>query len=134
MNRETGWASSCAKTWPIVSDGADFVRAEVELENLLGVTPTWTDQPARPLMPGDVYLRPVSLRLGLLAAEAHRRELLSEGQLARLLRLDRVDLRKILDAAGIDDSTEVNCVPDEAEGPGVSITLVAVSSACRRWT
>ena len=46
--------------------------------------------------------RPVSFRLGLLAAEVHRRELLSEGQLARLLRLDRVELRKILDAADID--------------------------------
>ena len=46
--------------------------------------------------------RRVSLRLGLLAAEAGRRELLSEGQLARLLRLDRVELRKILDAADID--------------------------------
>lgn len=46
--------------------------------------------------------RSVSLRLGLLAAEAHERELLSEGQLARLLHLDRVDLRKILDAGDID--------------------------------
>ena len=45
---------------------------------------------------------PVSFRLGLLAAEAHRRELLSEGQLARLLRLDRVELRKVLDAADND--------------------------------
>ena len=44
----------------------------------------------------------VSFRLGLLAAEAHRRELLSEGQLARLLRLDRVELRKVLDAADND--------------------------------
>ncbi len=48
--------------------------------------------------------RPVSLRLGLLATEAERRELLSEGQLARLLRLDRVELRKILDAADVDES------------------------------
>ncbi len=47
--------------------------------------------------------RPLSLRLGLLAAEAERRELLSEGQLARLLRLDRVELRRILDAA-VDES------------------------------
>ena len=47
---------------------------------------------------------PVSLRLGLFAAEAERRELLSEGQLARLLRLDRVELRKILDAADVDES------------------------------
>ena len=46
--------------------------------------------------------RPVSFRLGLLAAEAHRQELLSEGQLARLLRLDRVELREVLDAADVD--------------------------------
>ena len=45
---------------------------------------------------------PVSFRLGLLAAETQRRELLSEGQLARLLRLDRVELRKTLDAADND--------------------------------
>ena len=46
--------------------------------------------------------RPVSFRLELLAAEAQRRELLSEGQLARLLRLDRVELRMMLDAADIE--------------------------------
>jgi Zn-dependent peptidase ImmA (M78 family)/DNA-binding XRE family transcriptional regulator len=40
--------------------------------------------------------RPTTLRLNLLAYEAHRRELLSEGQLARLLHLDRVELRDIL--------------------------------------
>ena len=40
---------------------------------------------------------PTTLRLSLLAAEAWRQELLSEGQLARLLRLDRVQLRQILD-------------------------------------
>ena len=40
---------------------------------------------------------PTTLRLSLLAAEAWRKELLSEGQLARLLRLDRVQLREILD-------------------------------------
>jgi len=40
--------------------------------------------------------RPTTLRLNLLAAQAYRRELLSEGQLARLLLLDRVDLRGIL--------------------------------------
>lgn len=42
--------------------------------------------------------RPVSLRLGLLAAEAWRKELLSEGQLARLLRLDRIETRTLLDS------------------------------------
>ena len=41
--------------------------------------------------------RPTTLRLNLLAAEAHRQELLSEGQLARLLHLDRTELRGILD-------------------------------------
>ena len=48
---------------------------------------------------------PTTLRLSLLAAEAWRQELLSEGQLARLLSLDRVQLREILDdveAEGVD--------------------------------
>lgn len=40
--------------------------------------------------------RPTTLKLNLLAAEAYRRELLSEGQLARLLRLDRIELREML--------------------------------------
>lgn len=40
---------------------------------------------------------PTTHRLSLLAAEAWRQELLSEGQLARLLRLDRVQLCEILD-------------------------------------
>ena len=40
--------------------------------------------------------RPTTLRLSLLASEAMRRELLSEGQLARLLRMDRVELREHL--------------------------------------
>lgn len=44
--------------------------------------------------------RPTTLRLALLAAEAHRRELLSEGQLARMLKLDRVELRVLLDGLG----------------------------------
>ena len=49
--------------------------------------------------------RPTTLRLNLLAAEAWRQGLLSEGQLARLLYLDRVALREILDgveAEGVD--------------------------------
>jgi Zn-dependent peptidase ImmA (M78 family) len=40
--------------------------------------------------------RPTTLKLNLLAAEAYQRELLSEGQLARLLRIDRVELREML--------------------------------------
>lgn len=38
-----------------------------------------------------------ALRLNLLAAEAYRQELMSEGQLARLLGLSRIELRGILD-------------------------------------
>ena len=78
-----------------MSDTSYLARVEAELENLLGVTGKRTD--------ANVGLRPDSSRLGLLAAEAHRRELLTEGQLARMLRLDRVSLRKLLDDADIDD-------------------------------
>ncbi|MGC2661039.1 MAG: ImmA/IrrE family metallo-endopeptidase [Bryobacteraceae bacterium] len=42
--------------------------------------------------------QPTTLRLNLLAAEAYRQNLLSEGQLARLLGLDRIELRAILSA------------------------------------
>lgn len=63
-----------------------------------------TDQQARDVL-GDVAVpddrqqaeRAASARLGLMAAEAWRQELLSEGQLARLLQLDRVALRELLD-------------------------------------
>jgi Zn-dependent peptidase ImmA (M78 family)/DNA-binding XRE family transcriptional regulator len=40
--------------------------------------------------------RPTTLRLNLLAAAAYSQNLLSEGQLARLLHLDRVALREVL--------------------------------------
>ena len=40
--------------------------------------------------------RPTTLRLNLLAGEAARRGLLSEGQLTRLLKIDRLELREIL--------------------------------------
>ena len=42
--------------------------------------------------------RPTTLRLSLLAAEAVRRDLLSEAQNARLLQVDRVELGALLDA------------------------------------
>ena len=92
---------------------ADLVRAEAELQNLLGITPSRnspphggiTNEQAQQLL-GDLTAvdadhleakRPTTLRLSLLAAEAWRQELLSEGQLARLLQLGRVELREILD-------------------------------------
>jgi Zn-dependent peptidase ImmA (M78 family)/DNA-binding XRE family transcriptional regulator len=50
--------------------------------------------------------RPTTLRLNMLAAEAYRRDLLSEGQLARLLQLDRVELCEILDDQDIQGNGE----------------------------
>lgn len=55
--------------------------------------------------------RPTTLRLNLLAAEAYRKELLSEGQLARMLHLDRVELREILTSQELEGS-EANEVPN----------------------
>jgi Zn-dependent peptidase ImmA (M78 family)/DNA-binding XRE family transcriptional regulator len=63
-----------------------------------------TDDQARQVL-GDLRVpdahkaeadRPTTLKLNLLAAEAYRKELLSEGQLGRMLHLDRVELREIL--------------------------------------
>jgi Zn-dependent peptidase ImmA (M78 family)/transcriptional regulator with XRE-family HTH domain len=48
--------------------------------------------------------RPTTLRLGLLAGEAWRRGLLSEGQLARMLHVDRVELRRMFDGLEIEGS------------------------------
>jgi Zn-dependent peptidase ImmA (M78 family)/transcriptional regulator with XRE-family HTH domain len=61
-----------------------------------------TDAQAREVL-GDQAFRgggaeqPVSLRLELMAAEAWQRDLLTEGQLARLLHYDRVALRSVID-------------------------------------
>jgi len=52
--------------------------------------------------------QPTTLKLNLLAAEAYRRELLSEGQLARLLHLDRIELREMLQ--------DIELQEDEADG------------------
>lgn len=51
--------------------------------------------------------RPTTLRLNLMAAEVYRQGLLSEGQLGRLLHLDRVELREILDEQD-DEGGEAN--------------------------
>ena len=48
--------------------------------------------------------RPTTLRLNLLAAEAARRGLLSEGQLSQLLRMNRVELRHQLDGVEVEGS------------------------------
>ena len=57
---------------------------------------------------------PTTLRLNLLAAEAWRQELLSEGQLARLLNLDRLRVREILDNVEIEGS-EADGMPKLSE-------------------
>lgn len=48
--------------------------------------------------------RPTTLRLNMLAAEAARRGLLSEGQLARLLHVSRIELRDLLDGVELEGS------------------------------
>ncbi|TPK85702.1 ImmA/IrrE family metallo-endopeptidase [Mesorhizobium sp. B2-4-13] len=48
--------------------------------------------------------RSVSLRTGLMAYEAAKRGLLSEGQIARLLRLDRVQVRDLLSDVDAEES------------------------------
>ena len=53
--------------------------------------------------------QPGTLRLNGLAAEAYRQGLMSEGQLARLLRLDRIALREILDS--VDAERDVDGLP-----------------------
>lgn len=71
-----------------------------------------SDQQAREIL-GDLLLadsgkiesdRPTTIRLNLLASEAYRRNLLSEGQLARLLNVDRIELREILGEQEFDQS------------------------------
>lgn len=41
--------------------------------------------------------RQISMRMGVMASEAWRQALLSEGQIARLLHIDRVDARSLID-------------------------------------
>jgi Zn-dependent peptidase ImmA (M78 family) len=73
-----------------------------------GITDEHARQVLGDLPPADSYKadadRPTTLRLNLLAAEAGRRGLLSEGQLARLLRLDRLELREILTTQELEGS------------------------------
>jgi hypothetical protein len=48
------------------------------------------------LEPYRVLQQPLPLRYQFLAAEAYQREKITEGQLARLLRVDRVEARQIV--------------------------------------
>ncbi len=76
-------------------------RGGVTHQEWLEVSAGSAAQSVAPLLPP----RPNTLRIDLLAAEAWRTELLSEGQLAALLQLGRVQLRELLDAAEEERST-----------------------------
>jgi Zn-dependent peptidase ImmA (M78 family)/DNA-binding XRE family transcriptional regulator len=73
-----------------------------------GITDEQSRQVLGDLSPRDGYKaeadRPTTLRLNMLASEAHRQGLLSEGQLARLLHLDRIELREILGSQELEGS------------------------------
>lgn len=78
-----------------------------------GITNEQARQVLNDLVPDDPDRvganQPGTLRLNLLAAEAYRQELMSEGQLARLLGLDRIELREILDS--VDAERDVDGLP-----------------------
>ena len=86
-------------TWDWFLDNGGITNAQTRqvLGDLVGVD-----------IEKDESNRPTTLRLNLLAAEAWRQNLLSEGQLARLLHLERLELREILDNVEIEG--------DEADG------------------
>ena len=69
------------------ANGGITDRQAMEVLGALAPVDTDTPQSAHCMPP----------RIAALAAEAHRQELLSEGQLARLLGLNRVALRQVLD-------------------------------------
>lgn len=79
-----------------------------------GITDEQERQVLGDLRPSDAEKadanRPTTLRLNLLAGEAYRLDLLSEGQLANLLHLDRVEVREILDGLETEES-EADGVP-----------------------
>lgn len=73
-----------------------------------------TDEQARQVL-GDLVLpdaqkteadRPTTLRINLLAGEVARRGLLSEGQLAQLLHLSRVEVRELFDDLDMEGSAD----------------------------
>ena len=78
-----------------------------------GITNEQARQVLNDLLPDDPdrlgTKQPGTLRLNLLAAEAYRQGLMSEGQLARLLHLDRIELRELLDS--VDAERDVDGLP-----------------------
>ena len=75
-----------------------------------------TDEQARQVLGDHTFAaldtKPATeLRLYLLASEVRRQDLLSEGQLARLLCIDRVELRKLLDDVEAEKGEMKNGMP-----------------------
>lgn len=62
------------------------------------------DEADRPDPAKDDADRPVSQRMALRAYEAWQRDLMSEGQLAELLKVRRIELREILDQIELEES------------------------------
>jgi len=62
-----------------------------------GITNEQARQVLGELANDDNHQPPANLRFDMLAEQAWRRDLLSEGQLAELLKLDRIELREMLD-------------------------------------
>ena len=80
----------------LVPSGAwDWFRANGGITDKQAVEVLGGLEPAETNTPQSAHCMPP--RIAALAAEAHRQELLSEGQLARLLGLNRVALRQVLD-------------------------------------
>jgi hypothetical protein len=115
----TAGASQLTRRHVIILAHAFGVSREAMVRRLeeLGLTKhgTWdwfehnggiTDNQARQVLGEAISLdagradagRAVSLRLALLVGEAWAKGLLSEGQIARLLQLDRIEVRELIDA------------------------------------
>lgn len=90
---ELGLAKQGTWDWFVANGG---ITDEQERE-VLGTLPE------RALSPGEAHGL-VPPRLALLAREAWKRGLYSEGQLARLLRLDRHEIREVLDGVEQEES------------------------------
>jgi Zn-dependent peptidase ImmA (M78 family) len=93
---ELGLAKSGTWDWFVANGGI----SDEQIREVLGILPEENINVA-------AAQGPVPPRLGLLAREASRRGLYSEGQLARLLRLDRYETRAVLDGAE-QEETEAN--------------------------
>ena len=59
----------------------------------------------------DLFVPP---RLWSLASEARHRDLLTEGQLAELLRMNRGEVRRMLDVMGDEDERDLGFLPTDA--------------------